>query len=1073
LTTPPFINYPKQSLPSRIRGFFSEDMMNQLAVVGRLPPRWLMVAGLVAAALLSASAARSRAQTVVPKDLDPDHAAKMAKGLALFKKSIKPLIESKCLRCHGGVKVESELDLSDRDSLVKGGLHGPAVVPGKSKDSLLLKLVRHEKDPFMPKSGTKLPDDAIAQLAAWIDLGAPYDNPLVAAKAKRRSWTEKVLEPEAKRWWSFQPLKKVAPPPLKNQAWAKTPLDSFVFAKLDAAGLAPNPPASKHVLIRRAYFDLLGLPPPLEEVDAFVNDTSPDAWPRLIQRLLSSPHYGERWGRHWLDLARFAESHGFEHDYDRPTAYHYRDFVIEALNRDMPYDQFVKWQIAGDEYAPGDNLALKATGFLAAGVHSTQITKSEVEKHRYDEMDDKLNTLSTAMLGLTVGCARCHDHKYDPIPARDYYRMLASFTTTIRSEVDLDVDPEGYKKAKVVFDREHQPFADALRKYEADSLPSAFQAWRESVDVASLPWEVPEIKDTKSKEGATLTVQPDGAVLAEGKNGKYDVYTILVHTRMKSITAVRLEALSHPSLVKGGPGRAANGNFALSDLKVTAAPLDARGANPPRSPVKLNNPRATFEQKGLPVAAAVDKDAKSAWAVDPQFGKDHAAAFEFEQPVGFDSGTALTFTLSFNTNDMHNLGRLRLSLTSAAAPPLTTPGIPTRVREALTANEQQRTPEQLKAALAWYRTQNPTWQNLEHARLEHLQKAPKPSLVKALIASEGLPPVRLHSQGEDFFNETYFLRRGDPDNKEGVASQGFLQVLMPSSEAQERWRTPPPKDWRTSYRRRALAEWLTDVEHGAGALLARVIVNRLWQHHLGRGIVATPSDFGTRGEPPTHPELLDYLAQELIKNNWRLKPIHQLIMTSAVYQQSSAVDETKAKVDRDNKLLWRNPSRRLEAEVIRDALLAVSGQLDPKLYGPGTFDEASKRRSIYFTVKRSKLMPMMVIFDAPEALSGMAERPTTTIAPQALHLLNNPRMRDYAKGLAQRAAPAPDTKLEAALRAAYKTALAREPSAAELTDGIAFVEEQMTTYSGADRRERALADLCQVLMCLNEFVYVD
>jgi hypothetical protein len=1066
--------------------------MNQPWLITRHRPRWLLVAGLLAVGLVGASAALSPAQTIVPKDLDPDHAAKMAKGLALFKKSIKPLIESKCLRCHGGVKVESELDLSDRDGLVKGGLHGPAIVPGKSKDSLLLKLVRHQKEPFMPKSGIKLPDEAIAQLAEWIDLGAPYDNPLVATKAKRRSWTEKVLEPEAKQWWSFQPLKTVAPPSVKNGSWGKSAIDNFVLAKIEAAGIAPNPQASKHVLIRRAYFDLLGLPPPPEEVDAFVNDTSPDAWPRLIQKLLNSPHYGERWGRHWLDLARFAESHGFEHDYDRPTAYHYRDFVIEALNRDMPYDQFVKWQIAGDEYAPGDNLALKATGFLAAGVHSTQITKSEVEKHRYDEMDDKLNTLSTAMLGLTVGCARCHDHKYDPIPARDYYRMLASFTTTIRSEVDLDVDPEGYKKAKAAFDRAHEPYAAALRKFEAERLPGAFEAWRKTVDVASLPWELPEIKEAKSKEGATLTPQPDGSLLAEGKNGKYDVYTVIVHTPLKNIAAVRIEALAHPPLVKGGPGRAANGNFALSDLKVSATPLtrgaDAtRGANAPRSPVKLVNARATFEQKGLPVAAAIDKDAKSAWAVDPQFSKDHAAAFELEQPVGFEGGTALTFTLSFNTNDMHNIGRLRISLTSVKAPLLTSPAVPARVRQVLTADKHQPGAEQLKASLAWYRTQDPTWQKLERARVEHLQKAPKPNLVKALIASEGLPPVRLHSQGEDFFNETYFLRRGDPDNKEGVASQSFLQVLMPSPEAQKRWQTPPPKDWRTSYRRRALAEWITDVEHGAGALLARVIVNRLWQHHLGHGIVATPSDFGTRGEPPTHPELLDYLAYELIKNNWRLKPIHQLILTSAVYQQSSAVDEApppsppgsgvrgqeRMKIDRDNKLFWRNPSRRLEAEVIRDALLAVSGQLDPKLYGPGTFDEASKRRSIYFTVKRSKLMPMMVIFDAPEALSGMAERPTTTIAPQALHLLNNPRMRDYAKSLAQRAAPAPDTKLDVALRTAYKTTLAREPSPAELTDAVAFIEEQMTTYNGADRRERALADFCQVLMCLNEFVYVD
>ncbi|MCS7045591.1 MAG: DUF1553 domain-containing protein, partial [Gemmataceae bacterium] len=357
---------------------------------------------------------------------------------------------------------------------------------------------------------------------------------------------------------------------------------------------------------------------------------------------------------------------------------------------------------------------------------------------------------------------------------------------------------------------------------------------------------------------------------------------------------------------------------------------------------------------------------------------------------------------------------------------------------------------------------------LDQAVKEHAKKAPTPP--KVLIATEGLPPVRLHSQGEDFLPETHFLRRGDPANKEGVATQSFLQVLMPGPEAQHRWQTPPPPGWRTSYRRRALAEWLTDVDHGAGALLARVIVNRLWQHHFGRGLVATPSDFGTRGEKPTHPELLDWLARQLVENGWRLKHLHRLMMTSAAYQQSSAYDETKAKIDRDNKLVWRHPTRRLEAEIIRDSILAVSGQLDRTMFGPGTLDEASKRRSIYFTVKRSKLVPMMIIFDAPEALTGIAERPTTTIAPQALHLLNNPRVREAAHGLAARLGQAP---LPDAVQAAYRITLARPASADELADALAFIHQQTESYAAGDRRARALADFCQVLLCLNEFVYVE
>jgi hypothetical protein len=666
------------------------------------------------------------------------------------------------------------------------------------------------------------------------------------ASPKKKAWTERVVAPAAKKFWSFEPLRKPSE--------AVATIDRFVQVGQQTAGIAGNPPATRQQLIRRAFFDLIGLPPTPEEVQAFLDDPAADAFDKLVERLLASPHYGERWARHWLDLARFAESHGFEHDSDRPTAYHYRDFVIEALNRDLPYDTFVKWQVAGDEYAPENPLALKATGFLAAGVHSTQITKAEVAKHRYDEMDDKLNTLGTAMLGLSIGCARCHDHKFDPIPQSDYYRLLSTFTTTVRSEVVVNLDAVNYKKAKEAFDRAHAPYEEALRQCQVPA-----------------PLAVPAGKRTKS-------------------------------------------------------------------------------------------------------------------------------------------------------------------------------------------------------ALDWNRRLDPEWQKLNRQRLEHLARAPKPNTVKCLIATEGLPAVRLHTQGEDFLPVTHFLRRGDAENKEGEATQSFLQVLMPAPDAAPRWQAPPPAGGRTSYRRRALAEWLTDTQAGAGNLLARVIVNRLWQHHFGRGLVATPSDFGTRGERPSHPELLDFLAGQLIAEGWRLKPIHKLIMTSAAYMQTSQTDEARLKLDRDNKLCWHYPGRRLEAEVIRDAVLAVSGQLDAKMYGPGTLDPASKRRSIYFTVKRSKLVPMMVIFDAPEALGGMAERPTTTIAPQALHLLNSPQMRDAARSFARRFAAVP---LDAVVRTGYQAALARLPSREELQDGVAFIEQQQASYPGPQPREAALTDFCQVLLCLNEFVYVE
>ncbi|HMF16650.1 MAG TPA: DUF1549 domain-containing protein, partial [Gemmataceae bacterium] len=725
--------------------------------------RQIALVGLLTACLIYRFALADERQTSKQKsttgkapEIGKDHAIKMAKGLDVFKKHVRPVLVQNCLRCHGGKSIRSEFNLADRDGLLEGGRIGPAVVPGKAKESLLIHLISHARQPHMPNKAGKLPAEVIARIAEWIDLGAPYDSPLVMAKKKRPSWTERVVADDARQFWSFQPLARTAPPNVKNEAWCKTPIDRFILSKLESAGLQPNPPASKRQFIRRAYFDLLGLPPPPEEIQKFLADNSEDAHEKLIDRLLASPHYGERWARHWLDLARFAESHGFEHDTDRPSAYHFRDFVIDALNRDMPYNQFVAWQIAGDELAPDNNLALKATGFLAAGVHSTQITKNEVAKHRYDEMDDMLATIGTSMLGLTIGCARCHDHKYDPIPQRDYYRLLSTFTTTVRSEIDMNIDPEGCKKARAEFDKKHEPFVEAIKKFEVEQLPNRLAEW-EKTGAGGFFWETLEPVDISSKEGAVFKRQNDGSYLATGKNGKFDIYAIVVQTNARGITGFRLEALADPSLVKGGPGRATNGNFALSDFRVTIIRNKEKNI-----PVPLRNPRATFEQKGLSIAAAIDKDDKSAWAIDPQFGKDHAAAFEAETPIaGFEASTQLRLVLKFNTNDGHNIGRIRVSLTTAKSPPpLTAPGMPASIRAVLQTSPDKRAPSQKTGLLNWYRTIDPEWIKLNKAAQEHLLKAPKPTVVKALISTEGLPAVRLHTQGDDFLKETSFLKRG-------------------------------------------------------------------------------------------------------------------------------------------------------------------------------------------------------------------------------------------------------------------------------------------------------------------------
>ena len=1003
-----------------------------------------------------------------------------AKGLEFFERNIRPLLVERCYKCHSAnsAPLRGGLMLDSHAAWQRGGDSGRAIVPGDPDASLLIKAVRYQSDEVqMPPEG-KLPEREIASLVEWIKLGAPDPREGDAAPVARKS----ISLEEGRTRWAFQPLVLKAPPTVADEAWPRTPLDRFILAKLEAQGISPGPAADRRRLIRRAYFDLIGLPPTPEEVEAFVNDPSPNAFEKVVDHLLDSPHYGERWARHWLDLVRYAESHGFEQDYDRPSAYHYRDFVIKALNQDLPYDTFVRWQLAGDEIEPDNPLALMATGFLAAGTHATQITKNQVEKERYDELDDMSATIGTSMLGLTIGCARCHDHKFDPISTQDYYRLLSTFTTTVRSEIELNLDEQNFRKAKAVYEAAHAPLVEALAKFEQDQLPARFDAWlaaRPSEPAPAGKWLVLELDGYQSKGGATLTRLDDGSLLASGKNPDHDEYTFVATTNLsiKDITAVRIEALAHESFVKSGPSRASNGNFALTQFKLTAKPL--KGDEKPVD-VKLANAKATFEQQGLGVAGAIDDNAGSAWAVDPEFGKNHAALFECEPPAGFEGGAELTFTLKFDNNTGHSIGRPRLSITTAAKP-VELDGENGSQPQAEIAAVLARTGGQLSAddkaaMLKWYRPLDDEWRKLSQAVKDHAAQTPQPQMTKVLISSEGLPAVRLHTQGGDFLEATHFLERGDPNRKKEAATQSFLQILMNSPEQESHWHAEPPAGWRTSYRRTSLAKWLTDVDAGAGSLLARVIVNRLWQHHLGRGIVATASDFGAQGERPTHPELLDWLAGELIRNGWRLKPIHRLIMTSAAYAQSSADDPAKAAIDPANKLFWRYQPRRLEAEAIRDSILAVGGLLDERMFGPGTLDESQKRRSIYFFIKRSKLIAMMMLFDAPDALSGIGVRPSTTVAPQALLLLNNPLVRESARAFAARLGAQSSADDGAAIRRGYLTALGRTPSDAELADGAEFLKQQAAAYAAdgkPDGRTLALADFCQVLLGLNEFVYVD
>jgi len=1010
------------------------------------------------------------------KTVSRDHAERVKKGTALFKQHVRTTLTEHCLDCHGGKTTKADFDLSSRKALMESGY-----VEKTAADSHLITLIRHTEEPHMPFKKPQLPEETIRQIEQWIDLGAPYDKPLVE-KTGHAEPIKMVVTEDDRKFWSFQPLMLAKPANVKNEAWVRSPIDHWVLAKQEELGLHPNGLASRQILIRRACFDLLGLPPTPEQIDAFVNDPDPEAWPKLIDELLESPHYGERWARHWLDIARFAESHGYEQDYDRPFAYHYRDFLIKGLNDDLPYDEFVKWQLAGDELAPNNPLAVMATGFLGAGVFPTQLTEKEFESARYDELDDMVTTTGVAFLGLSIGCARCHDHKFDPIPSRDYYTMAASFATTIRSEIDIDLEPETNLARKAAWEKQLAELTAATRAFEKNDVPAKFREWRKNAPAITelSPWETLDPSSIQSSGGSKFEKQSDGSHLATGVAPNQEVLTIVAETRRRSIRAIRLEALRDDSLPNKGPGRAANGNFALGTIRITAQPRTA--ADSPKE-AKLSAARATHEQNTglLSVAASIDDDPVSGWAVDAGgIGKDQAAVFDFESPVGFEEGTRLTITLTFNhPNSRHAVGRFRLSVSDREQPPaeVGNVGLDAKISSALSElrDHADETSEAWKTATNWFQTTLPEWQTLNKAVADHKAKGPELKLAKVMVSSEGYPHMSHHADGRGyphFYPQVSFLNRGDVHQKKETVSQSFLQVLMPAGKTVAAWKIDAPAGWnRTSFRRASLANWITDAESGAGHLAARVMVNRLWQHHFGRGIVSTPNDFGFPGERPTHPELLDWLAHNLIDGGWKLKRMHKLMMTSSVYMQSGEYDEARAKIDRENTWLWRRAPQRLEGEAIRDAMLAVSGQLDPSMFGPGTLDASMKRRSVYFFIKRSKLIPAMMLFDWPEHLVSIGQRASTTIAPQALLFMNSQQGRSCAESLANRVHGKPDE-----IAQAYRLALGREPSIPEQQLAEAFIRSQSAEYQNAgsaNAEQVALADLCQAILSMNEFVYVD
>ncbi|MEY2726869.1 MAG: hypothetical protein RLZZ458_2736 [Planctomycetota bacterium] len=1008
----------------------------------------------VTAFFLPAAAAFQTAPTAPP---DPA-------GVAFFEQHIRPVLVRDCYACHsqeaaakGALK--AALFLDSAAGIAAGGESGPVITPGRSADSPLLKALRYD-GLEMPPSG-KLSEEVIANFARWIEMGAPDPRAGSAPQPPRRE----IDVAAGRDWWAFRPLHQPVPPDLQK------PIDSFIRAAWQQHQLTPAQPASKQTLIRRAWLDLTGVPPAPEKVAAFLADSSPDAFAKVVDELLASPAYGERWARHWLDTARFAESGGYEFDGFRPGAWHYRDWVIRAFNEDLPWDQFLRMQIAGDILEPDTLNGAAASGFLVAGPYPGQITAKTVERIRYDQLDDMLMTIGGSMLGLTLGCVRCHDHKYDPIPQQDYYAIAASLARTAHGTKTYDYDPAVTERRLEEHRSQQAALTTALTAFANEQLPARFAAWRKDQlpALADPPrWQIlepvgldAERSWLKSIDGGLIVhdgqLIPGVPVPQRGRRrnvANEERYELKFITHQKNLQAIRLDLFTDKSLPQKGPGLNGDGSFQLAEISLASRPLNSTDAP---TPAQLKLAFAAFADDGQPADQALDGKPNTAWVVRSSAKKDNALILELPQPIaGSEQGLELILTLQFRDA---GIGRLRAAVSTEPNPATWAGSFADQHSSelrALAAAFPQHPPAVLNHQLArWMTPFDADTAKLFRAEQEHIAKSPRPDFREVYTTVAG---------GQD----VHLLRRGEVDNKIGLAQPGFIQVLwrgnQPAAPATEP--AEPP--------RAALARWISDLEHGAGPLAARVIVNRVWQHHFGEGLVGTPNDFGIQGEPPSHPELLEYLAAEFVRSDWKLKSLHRAILLSDVWQLSHNPPPESLAKDPTNRWLWHFKPRRLEAESIRDALLSVGGSLDHTMYGPSVLDN-TPRRSIYLRVKRSELLPIMTVFDAPEPTQSIGERSVTTVPTQALTLLNSPIVRQQAEKLARLVRPDPNRPLEDAVRDAWQRALSRQPTPEELGRMLSFVHQQATALGAQSpaNDQQALEEFCHVLLCLNEFVYID
>jgi hypothetical protein len=851
--------------------------------------------------------------------------------------------------------------------------------------------------------------------------------------------------------WAFLAPVRREPPRVEREAWIRNPIDRFILARLEKEGLAPSQEADRTTLLRRLSLDLIGLPPTPEEIDAFLADPSPRAWERQVDRLLASPHYGERWGRWWLDAARYADTNGFEKDRER-SIWPYRDWVIHAFQRDQPFDRFTIEQIAGDLLPGATPEQRTATGFLRNSMFNEE-GAVEPEQFRIEAVIDRVDAIGKSFLGLTINCAQCHTHKYDPIQHEEYYRFFAFLNQDEEPDLELPTPEEERQREKIL--TEVAQIEDRLMAQTPD-LPSRMAAWEEVQRAAEVEWSIPETVRLIGTNGVKFESLQDHSHMPRGDNPPTTVFYLTVRAPRVPITAIQLELLTDQTLPRRGPGRSTEGLALLSEFEVeVASPTDPTQWER----VPLAGASADFAPPDRPIGLAIDGNPKTSWGTDAGPGlrnQDRRAVFLLREPlVPLDEGRLLRVALvqkefggsAAERFEAPNLGRFRISLTDAPAPKADP--LPPATRAILAIPPRQRTAEQKRTLFRSYRMTVPEWAEANRE-------------ITALFKGWPFPTTTLVVTPRAVPRETRVFRRGDWKRPGDLVTPGTPVALHPFPDGAPR-------------NRLGLAQWLADRRN---PLLPRVIVNRVWQQYFGEGLVRTPEDFGTRADAPTHPELLDWLAVEFrdggegapAEQAWRLKRIHRLIVTSATYRQSSRIPPEAREIDPTNRWLGRAPRLRAEAEVIRDIALAASGLLNLKIGGPPVFPPIPEgalavsfrsrsvwrtsegpdryRRGLYTFWKRSVPYPALSVFDAPNADVSCTRRARSNSPLQALTLLNDPIFMEAAQALALRVWREGGTSDREKLHFGFRLSTGRLPDAFEEERLLWLLDRQRARFAG-------------------------